>query len=195
MDKTEPLRTLAITVVASALAASELVKDYWSNLTGEDPMPWKSNLVVRSEMLWFFLHMMDRYAFEIGGPRVTDTLQDAIVEDAIQGLLVVSFDSSHVKKGFNAKGWQTRMASEALEEFNEANLDYGACKSLGVEGHGDFAREETVLGKLAARINRLVEQEYSLRFRLLIWTIAGESLAKSELKRQVQLTCDMLHYI
>lgn len=193
MDKTEPLRTLAITVVASALAASELVKNYWFNLTGEDSIPWKSSFVVQSEMLWFFLHMMDRYAFDIGGPEVTDTLQDAIVEDAIQGLLVISFDSSHVKKGFDVKRWQTRMASEALEEFNEANLGYGACKSLGVEGHGDFTREETVLGKLAARINRLVEQEYSLKFRFLIGAIAGESLAKSELKRQVQSTCDMLH--
>ena len=180
---------LESTIVTWALLASKPVSDSLASVAGEEPMPWISNFIVRSEMLWFFLHMMDRYAFEIGGPEVRATFQDEIVENAIQGLLDSSFDSSQAKKGFDVKEWKTRMTNEALEEFNEAGLDYSSCKTLGVEGKADFAREDTILGKLAARINRLVGQELNIELRLLIWATAVESLAKSGLKEQVQKTC------
>lgn len=189
MDKAESVKALEDTIMIWALAANKSISDAWSRVTGENPIPWKSDFIVRSEMLWFFLHMMDRYAFEIGGPEVRATLQDEIVENAIQGLLESSFDSSQAKKGVDVKEWKTRMTSEALEEFNEAGLDYSSCKTLGVEGKGDFAREETVLGKLAARINHLVGQEFNIELRLLIWATAVESLAKSGLKEQVKKAC------
>ena len=184
--------TLVSTIVTCSLLATKPINDAWANLTGEDPMSWKSNLVVRAEILWFFLHMMDRYAYSIGGSEVRATLQDAIVENAIQAVLIVSFDTSHAKKGFDSNEWLSRMTSSALEEFNEAGLDYGSCKTLGVEGKGDFLREETTLGKLAARINNLTGQGYSIELRLLIWATVVESLGKSELKKQVEKACKIL---
>ena len=186
MGKTESIKTLESTIVTWAFLSSKSISDAWASVTDENPMSWKSNFIVRSEMLWFFLHMMDRYAFEIGGPEIRAAFQDAIAENAIQGLLAASFDSSQVKKGFDVKEWQTRMASDALGEFNEAGLDYSSCKTLGVEGKGDFAREDTSLGKLAARINGLVGQGYNIELRLLIWATAAESLAKSGIREQVR---------
>ena len=186
LDKIEGIKTLESTIVIWALLSSKSINDAWASVTGEDPIPWKSNFIVRSEMLWFFLYMMDLYAFDIGGPEVRATLQDEIVENAIQALLAASFDSSQAKKGFGVKEWETSMASAALEEFNEAQLDYSSCKRLGVEHVGDFAREETILGKLAARINRLVGQEYNIELRHLIYATVVESLAKSGLKEQVE---------
>ena len=97
--------TLENTIVTYSLLATKPINDGWTSLTGEDPMSWKSNLVVRAEILWFFLHMMDRYAYSIGGPEVRATLQDAIVEHAIQAVLIASFDTSHAKKGFDSKEW------------------------------------------------------------------------------------------
>ena len=150
-------------------------------------MSVKSNFIVRSEMLWFFLHMMDRWAFAIGGPEVRATLQDAIVEDAIRELLATSFDGSHVKKGFDVEGWETRMVNDLLEEFNDAALDYGSCTALVTERKADFSREESILGKLGARICRLAGQDpFNLNLRLLIWATAAEFLAKSGLKKQVE---------
>jgi len=149
-------------------------------------MSMKSNFIVRSEVLWFFLHMMDRYAFQTGGPEVRDALQDAIVENAIHGMLTASFDTTHVDKGFDSKEWLDRMADSLLEEFNEAGLDYSSCRTLGVEGEADFVREETILGRLGARIERLTGQEFNLELRLLIWATALEGLGKSGLKEQVE---------
>jgi hypothetical protein len=186
------IEALKFTIITWSLLAAQPINDAWASLTGEDPMSVKSNSIVRSEVLWFFLHMMDRYAFSIGGPEVRATLQDAIVENAIQDVLIASFDTSHAKKGFDTKEWLSRMATSALEEFNEAGLDYSSCKTLGVEGKGDFAREGTILGKLAARINHLVGQGYNIQLRLLIWATAVESLSKSRLKEQVEKTCNIL---
>jgi hypothetical protein len=150
-------------------------------------MSVKSNFIVRSEMLWFFLHMMDRWAFAIGGPEVRATLQDAIVEDSIRELLATSFDGSHVKQGIDVEGWKTRMVNDLLEEFNDAGLDYGLCTALVTERKADFSREESILGKLGARICRLAGQEpFNLNLRLLIWATAAEFLAKSGLKKQVE---------
>ena len=167
MDKTEAIKTLEDAIMLSALVTSKSIGDAWTSVTMENHMPWKSNFIVRSEILWFFLHMMARYAFDVS-PEARATLQDKLVPATIQRFITTSFDSSNVKKGFNTKGWETRMANEALEEFNEAEMDYSSCKTLGMEGKGDFAREETVLGKLAARINRLVGQGYSIELRLFI---------------------------
>lgn len=189
-DKTEDIKKLESAIVSWALVSTKPINEAWASVTGEDPMSAKSNFIVRSEMLWFFLHMMDRYAFAIGGPEVRATLQDAIVESAIRGMLASSFDTTPAEKGFDSKEWLNRMASGGIEEFNEAQLDYSSCTTLGVEGTGDFAREETILGKLAARIDQLIGQELNIELRLVIWATAAEFLAKSGLEKQVEELID-----
>ena len=191
MRKTESIEALEDTIMIWALVASESISDAWPEFTGEDPMPWKSNFIVRREMLWFFLHMMARYAFEIS-PEARATLQDELVPTAIQRLITTSFDRSHVKKGVNVKALDAKMANDALEEFNEAEFDYSSCKTLAGEGKGDseltprFVREETILGKLDARIN----PERHPGLMLLIQTTAVEFLGKSGLKEQVRKLID-----
>jgi hypothetical protein len=186
-DKNKGIKNLEITIGTWALLSTKPINDTWASLTGENPMSVQSNFVVRSEMLWFFLHMMDRYALAIGGPEVRATLQDAIVEHAIRELVTTSFNSSHVKKGFDVEGWKGRMVSDALEDFNEAGLDYRSCTALVTENKADFSREESILGKLGARICRFTEQNPSnLNLRLLIWANAAEFLAKSKLKQQIE---------
>ena len=187
MLKTEGINTLEDIIAISSLAASKSVSDEWTEVTGEDSISWKSNFAVRLEMLYFFLHMMARYAFEIS-PEARATLQDELVPTAIQRLITTSFDRSHVKKGVNVKALDAKMANDALEEFNEAEFDYSSCKTLAGEGKGDseltprFVREETILGKLDARIN----PERHPGLMLLIQTTAVEFLGKSGLKEQVR---------
>ena len=191
MAKTEIIEALEITVVTSALLSTKPINDAWASLTDEDPMSWKSNFIVRSEMLWFFLLMMERYALAMGGPEVRATLQDAIVENAIQAVLIAAFDTTHVKKGFDAKEWLNRMAIDALEAYNEAASDYDSCTSL-VDELPDLSGKRTILGKLGARIGRQVEQQYNPNLLLLISTAAADGLVKSELKKQVEKACKAL---
>lgn len=189
MDKTEGIKTLEDTIMMCALAANKSISDAWPTVTEEAPIPWKSDFIIRTEMLWFFLHMMTRYAFEVS-PKARATLQDELVPATIQRLIITSFDRSHVKKGVDVKALDAGMVDEALEQFNEAEMDYSSCKRLGVEGEGDFLREETVLGKLAARTGNLTGQGASVELRLLIWATAVESLGKSGLKEQVRKLID-----
>lgn len=188
MDKTEGIKTLEDTIMIWALAANKSISDAWPKVTEEDPIPWKSDFIIRTEMLWFFLQMMARYAFEIS-PEARATLQDELVPATIQRLIITSFDRSQVKKGVDVKALDARMFDEALEQFNEAEMDYSSCKRLGVE-EGDFLREGTVLGKLAARIGNLTGQGASVELRLLAWATAVESLGKSGLKEQVRKLID-----
>lgn len=185
--KTEGIKKLESTIVSWALLSTKPINDAWASLTGENPMSEKSNFIVRSEMLWFFLHIMDRYAFAIGGPDVRDTLQDAIVESAIRGMLASSFDTTHAMKGFDSSEWLNRMVSSGLEEFNEAMLDYSSCTTLRIESTGDFACEQTILGKLGARICRFAGQNpFNPTLRVLLWGTAVEFLTMSRLEKQVE---------
>ncbi|HEX75897.1 MAG TPA: hypothetical protein G4O12_04850 [Dehalococcoidia bacterium] len=179
---------LGTNIVEWSLKSTGPINDAWPELTGEVPMSVKSNFIVRSEILWFFLHMMDRYSFAFGGPTVRDILQDAIVKNAIETMLTASFHAGQLdKKGFDE--WIGRISSNAVEEFNDAQIDYSSCKTLGIENRGDFLNEETIIGRLAARIEHLTGQNYNLHLRLLIWLTITESLVKSELKKLVEKAC------
>ena len=190
-EKTRVIKAMEITIVTSALLSTKPINDAWASLTDEGPMSIESNFIVRSEMLWFFLHMMDRFAFEIGGPEVRATLLDTVVENAIQGILTASFDSSHAKKGFDSEEWLSRMASDMLEDYNEAASDYGSCTSL-VDELPDPSGKRTIIGKLGARIGRQVDQQYNMNLLILISMTAADALVKSQLKKQVEEACSIL---
>ena len=192
LGRNKVIVALGKNIVASAFLSAGLVNDAWTRLTGEAPTI-KSDFIVRSEMLWFFLHVMDRYSFHTSGPEVRDILQDAIVENAIETMLTTSFDTTHAERGFDSEEWMSRMASNGLEEFNEAGLDYSSCTRSGMESSGDFFdREETILGKLATRIGRLTGQELNLDLRILIQETVLKCLAESKLKEQTKKACGVL---
>ena len=189
LDKTESLITLASAIVSWALLSSKPISDACAAAADEARIRQQLDFGIRVEMLWFFLHMMERYAFATGGAELRASLQDEVAIEAIQAMVAASFDSSGVEQGFDAKGWETRMVNDLIEEYNESGLDYSTCKRLGVERWGDFVRLETVLGKLAARINHLVEECYDIELRLCISLTATEALAKSGLKQDVEGLC------
>lgn len=190
-EKMKAIKALEMTIVTSALLSTKPINDAWASVTGEDQMSMESNFVVRSEMLWFFLLMMERYALGIGDPEARDALQDAIVGGAIQGILTASFDTSHAKKGFDSKGWLNRMTSDMLEDYNEAASDYDSCASL-VDELPDPSGKRTILGKLGARIARQVDQQYNMNLLILISMTTADALVKSELKKQVEEACSIL---
>jgi len=150
-------------------------------------MSERSNFVVRTEMLWFFLHMLNRFAFDIGGPEFRAMLQDAIAVNAVKMMIETSFDPSGAKPGFDVEAWHGRMVTSGVQGMNEAEADYSCCTEVFAEsGVGGFLREDSMIGRLAGRIAREVDQQHNPDLRLLIGTTAVDALIKSGLKQQVE---------
>lgn len=184
MSITKDIKALEDIIVISSLVASKSVSDEWDKVTDEEPMPWKSDFAVRLEMLYFFLHMMARYAFTVS-QESRNMLQDELVLKTVQRLIQTSFDKSHVKERVDVKELDAQMVNNVLEAYNEAEIDYSACKRLGIEDKVGSSSEETVLNKLVWRVSRSTDFEYTLNLEFLIWKAAVESLSKSRLKEQV----------
>ncbi len=186
MDEIKALNKLEDTIMIWAFHACGSIVSEWSKSTGKD-LTSNQDFAIRSEVLWFFLQMMERWTCEIRGREFTATLQDGMIPKVIRRLIETSFDRSRVKKDTNIKALDSSLADTALEHFNDAEIDYGSCTGLIGEQRGDYLHEESILGKLAARISRLTE-EHSVEFRLLIWTTAAKFLAKSGLNKQIEET-------
>ena len=179
----------------SALAASDPIDKAWSKATGEKPMSWLSNWIVRSELLFFFLHFVDSHAYAIAGPKVRDHMIDEIVPASIRGLIKSSFDGSHVKQGYDVKAWERRAMTETIEHFNDSTDRYASCKKWYSETPGDLVHKDTVVGIMAVIINEtafdnhLIAEKSNWILRQLVCIAALEVLAKSGLKQQVEEIC------
>lgn len=194
-----PIIQLQTNLVTTSLLSTAPINEAWARLTGEEPMSWKSNVLVRMEMLWFFLHMMNRFALDAEGEEARATLQYAITENAIQGVIIESFDVSHAEKGFDVEEWRARTLSATISSMNEADLQYGSCTELigpGKTALTSMLREETIVGKLAGRIAGQVQWEggglRDMELRTLIVKAAIDALSASGLKQQVENACRAL---
>ena len=177
--------TLQSTILAAALYADKDISNIWPTVTGGDPI---SPFMVRCEMLAFMLHVMSRYAFDIGGAAARDRLHDAVSVDAIEALVGSSFDGSNAREGFDTEEWNRRMCNDVLEIVNEAETDYGDCHSFS-GGKAGFLDGECVVGKVTWRASRQDNQEGNVELRLAIAKAAIEAISNSNLKRQVELCC------
>jgi len=192
------LKVLEATVVITSLGASGPIDEAWPTITGENPMSAKSNFLVRIEMLAFFLHMLSRFALAVGGANARAVLQDAIVPNAIRGLITACFDASGAAERFDVDEWEARMVSNIIGVVNEAELDYSSCNEVvtgGEAGLPALLREENMAGKLAGRIARQVDWKgdvHGIQLRLLIATTAVEALTRSGLRQQVENACRAL---
>lgn len=189
-----PLKQLELSVVTTSLLATEPINEAWASVTGGNPMSVKSNFIVRMEMMYFFLHVVNRIAFDIGGPQAREYIQDGIATKVVEGAIKSSFDISQAQEGFDAQEWQERMIIGAVEGLNETELDYGSCIDLFAESPGPdtYLRDQYVVGKLAARIAQAVGQENNPSLWLLVATTAVEALAKSGLTDQIKQVCSLL---
>ena len=185
-----PVLELGHAVVATALMATEPVNKEWGEVTGEAPMSPKSNYIVRMETVWFFLHVVNRTAFAIGGNDARAFIQDAIATSVVSSIVKSSYDISTAKEGFDAEQWQQRMINSAIEALNESELDYGACKKLAGESVLD---ESCAVGRFAARVAESIDQKDTVGLRLLVGGAAIEVMSKVELPKLVRRAIEAAH--
>ena len=189
MDKIKALNKLEDTIMIWAFHACGSIVSEWSKSTGKD-LTSNQDFAIRSEVLWFFLQIMEQWTCEIRGREFTTNLQDEMVPRIIRRLIETSFDRSHVKKDVTIKSIDEKLFNDSLEYFNDAEIDYDSCTELIVE-NGEAGmkclNEESFLGKLAARISRSIGEK-SIEFRLLTCVATAESLVNSGLKQQIEET-------
>lgn len=182
-----PLKEIEGSVGTTSLLATEPINKAWAGLTGENPMSQKHNFFVRMEMLYFFLHLVNRYAFEAGGADARAAIQDAIATNVVTNAITSSFTISQAKEGFDVEQWQRNMISGGIEGLNDAEDDYGSCKEVYGESTGFAAllSDESVVGRLGSRIAEATGQADNADLRMFIGKTAIEALSKSELMGRV----------
>lgn len=182
-----PLKEIEGSVGTTSLLATEPINKAWAGLTGENPMSQTHNFVVRMEMLWFFLHLVNRYAFEAGGPDARAAIQDAIATNVVTNAVTSWLDISQPKVGFDAEQWERNMISGGIEGLNDAEADYGSCKEVYGESTGAAAllSDESVVGRLGGRIADTTGQPENADLRMFIGKTAIEALTKSGLVERV----------
>jgi len=191
-----PAKSVEVVLVTAALLSIEPIDRQWSAFTGESPMSPASSLAVRAEMLFFFLHMLDRLAFEAGGPSLRDKLVDAVAVNAIEVVIASSFRQTAKAKQESTASVSlspalSRMKEVWLDMFEETELEYGACSKVTSTDIGSFFREETVIGKLAGRIERHANQP-GIVLRHAVMAIATQSLISSGLKEAINRAAESL---
>ena len=179
----DTLNSLPTIILLTTLAVHEQIIEVWPKTT-DTKLTIEIDWLIHTEILFLFLIMTDRYAFGIGGPIFRDNLQDAIVSQSISSIMTSSFNSSHVKKGFDKEAWHEKMVSGLLGDYNEAEVDYGSCKEL--MNKASAFNEETIMGKFAARIIRADEHKVNPTLTLVIFTAAIQALDQAQLKQKVE---------
>lgn len=182
-----PLKEIEESVLMTSLLVTEPINNAWAGLTGENAMSQKHNFFVRMEMLSFFLHLVNRYAFEAGGADARAAIQDAITTNVVTNVITSSFTISQAKEGFDAEQWQRNMISQGIEGLNDAEYDYGSCKEVYGESTGFAAllSDESVVGRLGIRIAEATGQADNADLRMFIGKTAIKALSKSELMGHV----------
>lgn len=182
------MEQLQINVVTWSLVSTRMISDAWPTITGGEQTSSQSNLIVRTEMLWFLLHMLNRVALQAGGPEVMTTLREAIARKAVQSVIVAFVDLSALEDWDEARKWEERLTDEAMAALEESENDYSYCNELIDENNS--LNEDTIIGKLCARIARQVDYN-SRAFREYITSAASDALIKSEMKQLIGKICNI----
>ena len=184
-----PIGELEGIIATTSVAGVQPIHDDWEEVTGE-PMSDRSDFIVRTEMVWFLLHMVARYAFKIGGPQARATIQDAIGASVVTSVVTFSFDTSDVQEGIDVEQMHRQMIGSCMTELNEAEAEYSSCKE--VYGASTVPTTEGIIGRLASRIATSTGQEDNVVLRLLIGKTAVEALYKSGLDAAVAKACGVV---
>jgi hypothetical protein len=181
----------------TAVLATRPINDAWADLSGERPMSQNSNFVVRSEFVLFFLHVVSRAAYDIGGAQARDQIQDAIVRRVVESLIDDSFNSSNVQPGFDAVAWRQRMIDDGLAAYShKAETEYGTIPHIVGSDLAESITAGSVVGRLCERITETVERDnQALRTaiaRAAIDAISSDAIPGLPLNRAVLEACNQL---
>ena len=187
------LEPLGVALFAAVMQASKQIGEGWTEVTGEYEMPLRSNWAIRVEELGFFLHLVSRLAFIVGGDEVRARLQDYLTIHEVNNLVDYSFDSSKVDRGRSSE-LAGQIKLEVLDVINDAEMEYAECDTmLKLPPDLDLTASPVVLapddiditGRLAKRIGEGTGQADTKEFRQLVWRANISACNDLQIIRQV----------
>jgi hypothetical protein len=185
------LQAIEASVVVGALEAEFRMRaGGLAKIVGERLVSETTSWTIRLEMMYFLLHIVDRCAFVAGGKPVRDRVFDAVSDGAIRAMIDTSFHTTATNQGYDIQAFPDLEARSCLKRLNEAQADYGACSSLGLEDSRPNA--DSVVGRLWGRTGRYLGLGSNLELWALLYPAATEALGKSDLKGKVERACKAL---
>jgi hypothetical protein len=179
-----------------AYGSATALKEKWKDF-GVEQTRFSNEVYFHSslEFLYFYLHFIDRAAFSTPGLANRDALIGLARDFCIKNL---------VSSGINASSPQRleRLQESAVEDFNRAQLEYGSCSEINATHDeiemltlgsifGSFSglktdagRTSSVVGRLSARVARVLTAELSLPLLLAIVAITGASSERMDLPKK-----------
>ncbi len=192
-DKAKLISSLGNTIITASLAAEGAIFDVWRATPeiGGNPETSKASWVIRTEMFFFYLHLMDRFVWQKGGQETADIILAPVSLFVLESVEVASWEAPETGE---KEGLRKRMIEELIEDFNNAIEEYGTVNQLMAdrESGGTCYNDKTIFGKLCARISKDLGLQHSYDFRLMILTVATDILVKSGLKKHVEQVCEAL---
>ena len=117
------LEPFGIAAFATALNASGLIADKWSECTGA-AQSGSANWIVRSHELAYVLHIVNRFTFAVGGDALRSRLQDYYTIGLVTSLVESSWQPSDSQKDSDPS-FLTRTFNETLANVDTCEMKYG----------------------------------------------------------------------
>jgi len=177
-------------IFPASIAAEKEILRSWATVdtAGKESDPTKTSWAIRTEMVFFLIHLMDRMAFAKGGPQLRDMLVDSIAPSVLQATVAGTWQPP---PGHDPQNVHAHIFDELTSDMNKATDEYSALPQLMSEG-GFPTTESTVFGRLTLRIARELGIPHDIDFRLAVFAAAPQALIASDLNNRIQQLCAAL---
>jgi len=193
------LEPLGLAAFATALEASGLIADKWSECTGA-ARPGSINWIVRSHELAYVLQIVNRFTFAVGGDALRSRLQDYYTIRLVTSLVESSWQPSDSQKDSDPS-FLTRMFNETLANVNSCEMKYAEFPKFlskpqvieRVDGNGVHLvpPEDDIAFGLSAMIAEDTSVELTPSLQEMIWGSNTTALSSSGLISHLTTTIDL----
>ena len=186
-SKSEKREEATLVLTATMGGFPHIIAQEIADLEGTEDMAVQMKL--HMEVLGFFCHYLSRAALSVGGPNFRAELQDMVVPMVINATLEVSTGAGGSNPE-NYESWKARFKENLLEFIGEMEVELAECKSLGVSESEmkafSFTKTETMVGVLAARIDRMLGTEDHLTTRMNVALTTAKGLASAQIGSSIE---------
>ena len=193
------LEPFGVAAFATALNASGLITDKWSECTGA-AQSVSENWIVRFHELAYVLHIVNRLTFAVGGDALRSRLQDYYAPRLVNSLVESSWQPSSAQKA-NDPSFLTRMFNETLANVNTCEMEYGKFLEFlsepqiieRVDGNGVHLvpPEDDIAWGLSAMIAEDTSIELTPSLQEVIWGSNATALKSSGFISHLTTTIDL----
>jgi hypothetical protein len=184
-DRTEAqLAPLQIALGIAVFQTETAILEFANYPTGSEVEFRVNSWAVRLILFTGYLHLIQRFAFAVGGSAARDPLQDFLTINGIRELARASHgqgDSSTTQK---FDDWLDRMIADAVEGVGDFDASLSECLTIVLPNPMD---ETAVLGRVASEVAKIFDLEDDPVIRVEIWSAISRGLAENHLKGQTEL--------